>query len=361
MSEAAEATSPPVSQASSRPSSADLAGFDSRLRPTSKLGMKRAGPGSIPLPSTRMRPSWDARTSAQSPAPLPSPALAAEAMTSAAAIRWAGARISVSPLVLPSPERELTDPFHGATHTLPGLHPPDSPVMTPGGTRLSKFWIGTQDVDDSTFLHQSEDSPNTEDEPALDGLKGELAIDSTTRSSQHDEDVSTPKTGDSSTTTPRASERADPVGNMGGSATTVTTQPPQAMRRRSNVPPASAPLPSKGEELSGDYFTASETPRSPEMPPHLASRAQINSLALNEDLSPSTIPAAPRRTILARQASAPLPPYVHQKRAHQKDSSGQRVSRAARTAHEEQLFMELGYLSPPMPPDELERRRALYK
>jgi hypothetical protein len=36
-------------------------------------------------------------------------------------------------------------------------------------------------------------------------------------------------------------------------------------------------------------------------------------------------------------------------------------TRHARAAKEEQLFTELRYLVPPMPADELERRRALYK
>ncbi|KAG0708201.1 hypothetical protein DFH29DRAFT_893571 [Suillus ampliporus] len=35
--------------------------------------------------------------------------------------------------------------------------------------------------------------------------------------------------------------------------------------------------------------------------------------------------------------------------------------RAGRSAKEEQMFLDLGYLAPPNPPDELERRRALYK
>ena len=37
------------------------------------------------------------------------------------------------------------------------------------------------------------------------------------------------------------------------------------------------------------------------------------------------------------------------------------VGVAGRAAKEEGMFNELGYLAPPNPPDELERRRALYK
>ncbi|KAF7375159.1 Histidine kinase [Mycena sanguinolenta] len=122
----------------------------------------------------------------------------------AATLRWAGARVRVAPLALPSPEHELTDPMRGAgavaipgshpelpsSHPLPLAHPSSLPlpsglplslpnmprpppihtasgwagvsahssavqtpgwdVMTPGGTRrsrLSGFWSGTADVD----------------------------------------------------------------------------------------------------------------------------------------------------------------------------------------------------------------------
>jgi hypothetical protein len=34
---------------------------------------------------------------------------------------------------------------------------------------------------------------------------------------------------------------------------------------------------------------------------------------------------------------------------------------AGRALKEEAMFLELGYLAPPYPPDELERRRALYQ
>ncbi|KAF8207185.1 hypothetical protein K438DRAFT_1962797 [Mycena galopus ATCC 62051] len=102
-----------------------------------------------------------------------------DAATSAATLRWAGSRVRVAPLTLPSPEHELTDPMRGASAVpIPGSHPelpgaastsntppintsgwgaygggvqtPGWDVMTPGGTRrsrLSGFWSGTADVD----------------------------------------------------------------------------------------------------------------------------------------------------------------------------------------------------------------------
>ncbi|KAJ3473663.1 hypothetical protein NLI96_g12889 [Meripilus lineatus] len=122
-----------------------------------------------------------------------------DAATSAAAIRWAAAHVSVAPLALPSPEHELTDPMRGVTATIPGSHPSEGLIhhhhhhshhshhthlkqqsvnsqqqgtrdsvgggvngfgmglggqtgpVSPTGmrkSRLSSFWEGTQDVDE---------------------------------------------------------------------------------------------------------------------------------------------------------------------------------------------------------------------
>ncbi|KAK0469894.1 uncharacterized protein EV420DRAFT_1257474 [Desarmillaria tabescens] len=90
-------------------------------------------------------------------------------------------------------------------------------------------------------------------------------------------------------------------------------------------------------EDEADYFS------------HAASSALENpSVPLS---STSTTP--PRRTILTRQSSAPLPaplaPTAHV------------ASVTQRTVNDEQLYNELGYFAPADPPDEMERRRALYK
>ncbi|KAJ7242776.1 hypothetical protein B0H12DRAFT_1132007 [Mycena haematopus] len=128
-------------------------------------------PGSFPFPSsttTTTNPSASSTTGLL------------DAATSAATLRWAGARVRVAPLALPSPEHELTDPMRGAPAVpVPGSYPelphpatssstyttplhtsawgghsavqtPGWDVMTPGGTRrsrLSGFWSGTVDVD----------------------------------------------------------------------------------------------------------------------------------------------------------------------------------------------------------------------
>ncbi|KZV74683.1 hypothetical protein PENSPDRAFT_662313 [Peniophora sp. CONT] len=68
------------------------------------------------------------------PPPIP-PLTPGDAAAAAATMRWAAARVSVAPLALPSPERELTDPFGHASAV----------VQSPGPSRKSRlstssFW-----------------------------------------------------------------------------------------------------------------------------------------------------------------------------------------------------------------------------
>jgi hypothetical protein len=73
-----------------------------------------------------------------------------------------------------------------------------------------------------------------------------------------------------------------------------------------------------------------------------------------------TAPVAPSRVVSTRQTSSPLP--------NKTPGSSVEVSPltrveagAGRALKEEAMFLDLGYLAPPYPPDELERRRALYQ
>ncbi|KAL4252318.1 hypothetical protein ABKN59_002599 [Abortiporus biennis] len=292
--------------------------------------------------------------------------------TSAAAIRWAAAHVSVAPLALPSPEHELTDPMRGVTAAIPGSHPPDShshhshshphshtrpEPLSPTGlrkSRLGSFWQGTQDIEES---------------PAA-----------------------------STVTTP--SESTSTVVNRGG-----TGLPPPATHLNGNthnkssipmvphsVPPATAPIRiSTDLEEDDDYFgtmdgsylesaltTSSEQSNTSNLTspdgsipsisltrPDLELLRQASAPTLKHEAN--TVPALPRRICLTRQTSAPLPTVtLYERRAGLNSSrpingDGAVVGLAARAAKEEQMFNELGYLAPPNPPDELERRRALYK
>ncbi|EGO24662.1 Fph type histidine kinase [Serpula lacrymans var. lacrymans S7.9] len=256
--------------------------------------------------------------------------------TAAATMRWAAARVNLAPLALPSPEHELTDPMRGVHTAIPGSHPlPHSPSldpMTPGGTRktrLGSFWEGTQDIEDGgDRLYTIAGSP--------------------------------------STTPPKVRSTEPP-----------TPGPIEPASASYQLPPATAPLlhqPSEGS-YEQDYF--GDTNASSARSEHSQTEStQTQSTILRQNfadyrrdseplsLDISTVPALPRRICLTRQTSSPLPQSAFRNRVL---PGGRTVSepfnsiKAGRAAKEEQMFQELGYLAPPNPPDELERRRALYK
>ncbi|KAG1882199.1 Fph type histidine kinase [Suillus subluteus] len=237
-----------------------------------------------------------------------------EATAAAATMRWAAARVNLSPLALPSPEHELTDPMRGSHPTVnsPPAHP-----TTPGMSRIraGSFWEGTQDV---------------EDELTVLALPGSL-----------------PRT---------------PLRNITEGELHVSFPPPTSVPLQRNYSPEPT------EE--GDYFTAVSTSASEQFP-MTPDPAQFWQDYVNHrrepgpmELNVCTAPPLPRRICLTRQTSSPLPDSIGRDRGL---PGGRSVCdsvnsfRAGRSAKEEQMFLDLGYLAPPNPPDELERRRALYK
>jgi hypothetical protein len=234
-----------------------------------------------------------------------------ELTTAAATMRWAAARVNLAPLALPSPEHELTDPMRGVTASIPGSrNDPSTEPMTPGGSRkmrLPSFWEGTQDVEDfhAGRLSTIEGSPS------------------------------------------------------GSAQDTPPSIDPEA--QRSVLPfPASAPLVHSIEESVGDYFAGLDTsPAETRLP------SQDTPPIIRRPTSPlvegtASVPVLPRRACLIRQVSSPLPESTRHSpgRVASDNKAPARMSRAAK---EEQIFAELGYLAPPNPPDEWERRRALSK
>ncbi|KAG2157960.1 Fph type histidine kinase [Suillus bovinus] len=244
-----------------------------------------------------------------------------EATAAAATMRWAAARVNLSPLALPSPEHELTDPMRGVHAAIPGSHPtassPPAHPTTPGMSRIraGSFWEGTQDVEDESTV------------PALPG--------------------SLPRT---------------PLRHINDGELYVSLPPPASVPLQRNYSPEPT------EE--GDYFTAVSTSASESFPmtpdpaqlwqDYVTHRRESGPMELNV----CTAPPLPRRICLTRQTSSPLPDSNGRDRGL---PGGRSVCdsvnsfRAGRSAKEEQMFLDLGYLAPPNPPDELERRRALYK
>jgi hypothetical protein len=217
-------------------------------------------------------------------------------------------------LALPSPEHELTDPMRGVTATVPppeinqSDHPP-----TPGAIRKSRsFWHGTTDVEtdfsklsvSSARLATIEASPEVGGFPSRDGAVSIHQL-----------------------------ENAPSI-------------PVSAFKRIPHIatPPATSSPGLSGPSAAVDYFGTAHSE--------------------TQDGNAGVIMSAPmlvRRVCLTRQTSSPLPVLT----PREPIISGGRVvpdsSRVGRAAKEEQMYAELGYLAPPNPPDELERRRALYQ
>ncbi|TBU49766.1 hypothetical protein BD309DRAFT_850823 [Dichomitus squalens] len=301
------------------------------------------------------------------------PITPADATATAAAIRLAAARVSVAPLALPSPEHELTDPMRGVTAMIPGSHPDVFahneivPLLSPNTlrkSRLSSFWQGTQDVDDGTSpTHSSTSSNTTATGGPVDGTEGREA-DGTTDG--------VPLLPSKNGSEPQPESRRS-------SNSSSSTSVPVPMVRANLPPPATAPAPTAAEPPDDDYFgnadssrysSFSQSDRStvPALPappvPRVVGDPSRQTSAPPFVFDPQSAPALPRRICLTRQTSAPLPTaplYERRLKATRLAKESQLNNLAGRAAKEEQMFLELGYLAPPNPPNELERRRALYK
>ncbi|EFI27931.1 atypical/HisK protein kinase [Coprinopsis cinerea okayama7 len=275
--------------------------------------------------------------------------------TTVATMRWAAARVDISPLALPSPEHELTDPMRGVITPVPGSHPPDDDephdqVITPGGSRrsrLSSFWEGTIDVDPKAFKMGS--IPRKHSRLSLGGnsADGRVTPDSVQTNKQDIPDKVPKKTEHSPAT----------------QLSILAAQPP----------PATAPIPDKKTSSrsveDSDYFGNFQQSPKPITAPILVEPVrEVHSTSSNPaaaDSGSRTVPALPRRICLTRQTSSPLPISLAPPEARipggRVPSDSANPNAKGRAVKEEQMFSELGYLAPPNPPDELERRRALYK
>ncbi|KAG5645549.1 hypothetical protein DXG03_005824 [Asterophora parasitica] len=351
-----------------------------RFRPTAPTSI-----GPLTLPPHRMRSSFST-----SSAPLPSSGESgitstatpgthtpsnAEVQTTVATLRWAAARVDISPLALPSPEHELTDPMRGVTAAVPGSHSsfdlgPDYP-STPGGTRkprLGDFWHGTTDVDKDSPVYETlvDDSPET-------------AVQMLADSSPVQEEAS-----QRSRSVPLPSPLFSGMADMIPTAIPAASAPHAYTYHGSNellpsdyfgdsVLPRDSPPPSSLDltQPQPDADTNTTTKPYPEPNGSATQDAQPSTTIVPQRRSPSpdlemmTVPALPRRVCLTRQTSSPLPTStplsMRQARLPGGRVQGESIAKGGRAAKEEQMYVELGYLAPPNPPDELERRRALYK
>ncbi|EMD34085.1 histidine kinase [Gelatoporia subvermispora B] len=359
--------------------------FSHRLR-SPFADMRMAGAGAGMLGMTTPGGTLMAVPEMQRSTNLP----AAEVTAHAAAIRWAAAGVSVAPLALPSPEHELTDPMRGVTATIPGSHPPDimvHPEMLPlpasplagRKTRLSSFWQGTQDVEEPqrpSLLPTIEASPPGSDEaheqqhqPPSKSSQGQGQSQSQPKSSHGKKRTSLSALMIGGAPIPPATapvrhfsaDAVDDEDYFGSIASLGLPRPgaPADAAALSHAPAYSTTSRSSTPFVSAQPFPPSSS-RASLASDHALPAPDRQASAPPFDTVPATVPALPRRICLTRQTSAPLPAsslYERRLRSARAPSEGS----AGRAAKEEQMFQELAFLAPPNPPDELERRRALYK
>ena len=323
--------------------------------PVISLGIARNSTGSIksrtamalhlPIPAHRTRNLLSASLPNHPTAdqPPPSPSVPhADVQTTVATMRWAAARVDISPLALPSPEHELTDPMRGVTATIPGSHSRDSSLgsdylITPGESRrlrLPSFWRGTTDVEIAKLVTIEGSPPEQADNtPKSSAVLGDGVLVDIPPPSPTLRPISA-----SILVHPHANSAVQPTDYFGDAIL-----PPPEISRSDNKPrePTSAPATSTQVVLQ----------------PH----SDDDSTLLQ-----------PKRISLTRQSSSPLPVSTSPEANTGTCSRllGGRVlgiakektcSKAGWVSRFENCFSNLGYLLPPSPPDELERRRALYK
>ncbi|KAF9532582.1 hypothetical protein CPB83DRAFT_880691 [Crepidotus variabilis] len=372
-SDSSQPISPPkASESQSTPMASTSSTYDPRspsLFPLGPLPVKGATssikartpiPPHLPLPPHRLRNSLSGTLSSiqSGDSGLNSYSTSKDVHTTVATMRWAAARVDISPLALPSPEHELTDPMRGVTTPVPGSHSRDSSsgtdyLLTPGGSRrqrLASFWAGTTDVE-GTRLATIEGSPS---EPVIHPVDMEPLPASTS-----------PNT---------ANQRNDPWVSihapLNGPSLVVPLLPPAtapALQNQNHDGTVAPPTDYFGNARPPTRSSSDEKLSRPSSNPH-STMPPPRTYAADEstDLPSQTrsVPAPPnRRVSLTRQASSPLPVTSPQESRHVggRIVSTDNARKSTWMTKFEQNFHTLGYLVAPRPPDELERRRALHK
>ncbi|KAJ3512879.1 hypothetical protein NLJ89_g3256 [Agrocybe chaxingu] len=275
------------------PSSSDL-----NASPTVPHKPRPPFPLQLVLPAHRMRNSISTSfPNSSANQPSSSSISNVDVHATVATMRWAAARVDISPLALPSPEHELTDPMRGVTATIPGSHSKESNLnndyaITPGGTRrsrLSDFWEGTTDIEN--------------------GATG-LSQLATVQASPSD---------------PVADRKAVEDLHPNGDTSTIPVQNPVSLPAPTNAslsllvaPPATAPVlqearstPMVTTDYFGDVRPAIQASVNPPQPPPISAPLSAPStqvLMRTDNAIPesgaSTVPALPRRLCLTRQTSS---------------------------------------------------------
>ena len=319
----------------------------SMIPPSSPSGLAspltKTHPSSLPVPSSShlMRNSISISLPTAKQYKIATPSVVnTDVQATVATMRWAAACVDISPLALPSPEHELTDPMRGVTAAIPGSHSQeliakkDCPPNTSNNrkSRLTDFWQGTTDIDHGGSSHSTGPTQLV-----------------TILASPPDSRPVTPQPAVIHMSTSGPSKQSIPV------ALLASAMPASVPTLAHNYGDGSA---------QADYFGDVSPPIQPEIalpPPPLITCDDIEKTRVGHGTA--SVPALPRRVCLTRQTSSPLPVSLPPQApfSTRLPSSNIAALKLGRAAKEEQMFTALEYLAPPNPPDELERRRALYK
>ena len=229
----------------------------------------------------------------------------------AATVRMASTNLrpgDFAPLGMPSPERELVDPMTAVVSPDPLLQTRSSASSDPGSSRapLNRSMSTAFGSHNTSFLPTIQASPVT-----------------TPNEGPHYK-------GKSPDRNPIEKERS-PLSNRGG----VPTH---------RLPAASAPLERAVEaETATDYFSSNLSPPGFDRQQSYVSQSSSSKTATTVTATPNVLP----RTQTPEAGSSPEPEAVYEK----PPSPSELGTR----------FEDLGYLQPPMPPDETARRKALYR
>lgn len=268
--------------------------------------------------------------------------------SSAAAIRLASSGYVSSdftPLSVPSPERELLDPMASAGSS-------------------SKSRIGSSASDTSADIGARPGSWPSEQRSAL-GLP-----------TQRLDTIPASPLGTPADESPL--NVSDDAATLAYSERRMASLAPH----RANIPPASAPIEWQNDKVAGtsDYFGDAGKSHSPDSKPPPASRTSSSMTITgreNDDdhtsssssrrgsfVKPKLVAHGSHEVAPTKDAAAPTPRSVFISR-EAPAAMGLPAALFDRPinnpAAEEEAFRSLGYLRAPLPPNEIERRRALYK
>ncbi|KAG8720035.1 His Kinase A domain containing protein [Ceratobasidium sp. 394] len=275
---------------------------------------------------------------------LPSPTI--DRATTAATIRWAGAGVDVAPYALPSPEAaELLDPMRNAHHVL------NTSSNAPSKSRRSNFWQGNRQYSDlpsapsATTVSHASPRPRTSPSTSPQQLKRASTVVPTqqvptlhadyfgsTRSQSHRSSRSPLYTGQQDRMEPlnSSSSRSNPTANGALPATSWNGNQPGPSQ--TNLVDSCSMGP-----LTGTVLPVADS--QPEQ--------NVTSLVVSTTHSGNGYPTVPDHLLTSLSSSGDGAEFFtpSENLVPKTDEEQDRPT----------------YLIPPLPPDELERRKALYR